>query len=423
MHRRRKQTILQKSGELWATIETQTFLFQGEKEIGVIEEDGRISELRILGAGNGQDVGASCAIEIFGKCYIPLHDYRGNIVSLINPETASVAETIRYSAYGEEEIFNDIGNLQADSISPWRFSSKRVDTNTGWVFFGRRWYDPKIGRWTTPDPLMFEDGINLYAYVKNRPLLFIDPDGTISTQLILRQNLKSPERKLVEYYDYDADANKNLFAIKNNSKVIPLEGIKTPGLMICFINGICNTEKDAVSNARKLSEYAGGREVQLIYNATHGKIYDINEAFMNLRGVCTTPVMHAHKLWDKFFEENGQNAHILLVSFSQGCAIGKNSVESYDPDRAQQIRVLGVGPFAFYNPDTCDDVQHLVGNDPVTKVDFENRLKYEDTINYLKPHPGESQWFDHKFQSETYADPIRDYVNKFFKDYTQVGVK
>ncbi|MGA8164434.1 MAG: RHS repeat-associated core domain-containing protein, partial [Waddliaceae bacterium] len=34
-----------------------------------------------------------------------------------------------------------------------------------------------LGRWLTADPLDFADGPNLYAYVRNNPLSFVDPDG------------------------------------------------------------------------------------------------------------------------------------------------------------------------------------------------------------------------------------------------------
>jgi hypothetical protein len=52
-----------------------------------------------------------------------------------------------------------------------------LDAETGFLFFGRRYYSPEIGRWTTPDPVGYADGPNLYAYVHNHPIAYIDPDG------------------------------------------------------------------------------------------------------------------------------------------------------------------------------------------------------------------------------------------------------
>ncbi|MGA8164919.1 MAG: RHS repeat-associated core domain-containing protein, partial [Waddliaceae bacterium] len=55
--------------------------------------------------------------------------------------------------------------------------SKRRDEDTGRIHFLKRDYSPDLGRWLTADPLDFADGPNLYAYVRNNPLSFVDPDG------------------------------------------------------------------------------------------------------------------------------------------------------------------------------------------------------------------------------------------------------
>src|SRR5262249_17862311 len=82
------------------------------------------------------------------------------------------------------QIFDSCGNMQSTSLCPWRSSSKRIDPETGWVFFGRRYYDPEVGKWITPDPLRFIDGPNVYCFVKNRPIKYLDPDGRWLSELI-----------------------------------------------------------------------------------------------------------------------------------------------------------------------------------------------------------------------------------------------
>ena len=45
-------------------------------------------------------------------------------------------------------------------------------------YYRNRWYDPKIGRFISEDPIGFAGGdINLYGYVGNNPLSFVDPLG------------------------------------------------------------------------------------------------------------------------------------------------------------------------------------------------------------------------------------------------------
>ena len=98
---------------------------------------------------------------------------------MLDAKTGQPAETYRYSAFGEETIFNAEGQSIADSQvgNPWRFACKRVDPETGWIYFGQRYYDPEIGRWTTPDPAGFVDGPNLYAYLHHNPLMAFDAYG------------------------------------------------------------------------------------------------------------------------------------------------------------------------------------------------------------------------------------------------------
>ena len=50
---------------------------------------------------------------------------------------------------------------------------------TGLVYYGRRYYTPAFGRWLTPDPAGFTDGMNLYAFVHNDPLTHFDEYGLL----------------------------------------------------------------------------------------------------------------------------------------------------------------------------------------------------------------------------------------------------
>jgi uncharacterized protein RhaS with RHS repeats len=56
--------------------------------------------------------------------------------------------------------------------------------DTGFINFGRRDYDPEIGRWLTPDPAGFINGINLYQFNFNNPFRYIDKDGRLAFLLV-----------------------------------------------------------------------------------------------------------------------------------------------------------------------------------------------------------------------------------------------
>lgn len=154
-----------------------TYLYDGQNEIGCIR-DGKLLDFRVLGVGLGAEIGAAVAIELNGRAYTPLHDHLGNVVSLLD-EDGKPAETYRYSAFGEEQIYNAKNKRIANSElgNSWRYCSKRTDDETGFVYFGRRYYAPTLSRWISKDPLGFEAGPNLYAYVANRTLIALDPYG------------------------------------------------------------------------------------------------------------------------------------------------------------------------------------------------------------------------------------------------------
>ena len=44
-------------------------------------------------------------------------------------------------------------------------------------YYRARYYDPQIGRFISEDPITFGGGVNFYAYVRNNPIINVDPSG------------------------------------------------------------------------------------------------------------------------------------------------------------------------------------------------------------------------------------------------------
>ena len=66
---------------------------------------------------------------------------------------------------------------------PSRFTGKERDSESGLDYFGARYYGSTMGRWMSPDPGNIgadptnPQSWNMYAYVLNNPLRFVDPNG------------------------------------------------------------------------------------------------------------------------------------------------------------------------------------------------------------------------------------------------------
>ena len=64
-----------------------------------------------------------------------------------------------------------------------RFQGQYLDRETGLHYNTFRYYDPDVGRFTTPDPIGLAGGINLYQYAPN-PMTWIDPLGLSGSGLV-----------------------------------------------------------------------------------------------------------------------------------------------------------------------------------------------------------------------------------------------
>ena len=100
----------------------------------------------------------------------------GNVTGLTD-SSGTVVKTYAYEAFGN--VLSQTGTV----TNPYQFQTKHTSAVTGLVNFGFRSYNPIVGRFITADPLGFVNGPNVYAYVGNNPLNWIDPWGLCKDKL------------------------------------------------------------------------------------------------------------------------------------------------------------------------------------------------------------------------------------------------
>jgi len=86
-----------------------------------------------------------------------------------------------YDAWGNCRVLVDVGGIA--EVNPFRYRSYYFDEETGLYYLQTRYYDPEVGRFINADSIEYLDpetidGLNLYAYCGNNPVMRIDTQGS-----------------------------------------------------------------------------------------------------------------------------------------------------------------------------------------------------------------------------------------------------
>ena len=100
-------------------------------------------------------------------------DGNGNVVGLVDVSSGAVLARYEYGPFGE--LVRATGPMAR--ANPFRFSTKYQDQETGFLYYGYRYYDPSRGSWLSRDPVQERGGKNLYRFGYNDTINKIDPSG------------------------------------------------------------------------------------------------------------------------------------------------------------------------------------------------------------------------------------------------------
>jgi RHS repeat-associated protein len=92
----------------------------------------------------------------------------------ITDGTGQAIQHLHYLPFGEDWV--DQRNTSWNA--PYTFSGKEKDLETGYGYFGARYYDSGLSIWLSVDPMSDKyPSMSPYNYCANNPVILVDPDG------------------------------------------------------------------------------------------------------------------------------------------------------------------------------------------------------------------------------------------------------
>ena len=88
-----------------------------------------------------------------------------------------VAQYVAYTPYGE--TFKEYKN-----VTPYKLNGKELDQETGYYYYGARYYDPGTVLWFGTDPLAYKYPLSSpYSYCEGNPIVFFDSEGMFKVSI------------------------------------------------------------------------------------------------------------------------------------------------------------------------------------------------------------------------------------------------
>jgi RHS repeat-associated protein len=125
-----------------------------------------------------------------------LQDHLGSTTALTNA-TGGVIELKQYEAFGES---------MSSGLTRYLYTGREHDVAAMLIYYRARWFDSRQGRFMSEDPIGFNGGLNVYTYVDNNPLSYVDKYGLFS----------SVDRVLVQHFYFGQGRYKDISAWCND---------------------------------------------------------------------------------------------------------------------------------------------------------------------------------------------------------------
>ncbi len=148
--------------------EISYYLNDGLSVLNELDAEGNVVKTIVRGIDQIGEIDASGAITFVHQ------DVLGSTVLLTN-QAGEVVKEYDYDPFGQ--ILGTSGLEETKYL----FTGQEYDAESELYYYNARYYNPKLGRFISRDPMLGRDGDSLsrngFIYVKNNPLKYTDPTG------------------------------------------------------------------------------------------------------------------------------------------------------------------------------------------------------------------------------------------------------
>ena len=272
--------------------------------------------------------------------YFYAYDGNGNVIALTKASDGTIVAQYEYGPFGE--LIRATGPLAF--VNPFRFSTKFEDDETGFLYYGYRYYNANTGRWLTRDPIGINGGPNEYALFGNDMLDRLDLLGLIDPDSQLPENMFSTvcakaddlSRRIANLKSGTGDEFKRLFM----------------GTQLCILNKLC---KGACCKNDKSAAWLNNTVdtfMSQFTDALDGNFYDNNQRWKKLLSNIDKMKPLGKSIWDFAYPGAGGRREessvpmysAFLFEYADGAEIARQMAFTHiDQDLRQALTKNGVG--------------------------------------------------------------------------------
>lgn len=121
------------------------------------------------------------SIKYNGNSYYYIRELSGNIIGLVDDSGVFVVK-YEYDSFGNIVAITDTSNTNLGKENPFIYKDYYYDFESSMYYCKTRYYIPEWCRWLNADDVSYLDpssinGLNLFAYCNNNPIMMVDHDG------------------------------------------------------------------------------------------------------------------------------------------------------------------------------------------------------------------------------------------------------